>query len=48
MPLDKSVLLPFGLPAAMSATDAGIQKIIVSNEEMEHIMKIVKSLEESG
>ena len=41
--LAKSVLLPFGL-SAMSATDTAIQK----NEEIEEIMKIVKSLEESG
>ena len=41
----------------MSATDAAIQKpfygsettaLIISNEEMEDIMKIAKSLEESG
>ena len=41
----------------MSAADAGIQKkiygsgttaLIISNEEMEDIMKMVKSLEESG
>ena len=41
----------------MSATDAGIQKkiygsgttaLIISNEEMEDVMKIVKSFEESG
>ena len=41
----------------MSATDAAIQKkiygsgtiaLVISNEEMEDIMKIVKSLEESG
>ena len=56
-PLAKNVLLRFGLSAAMSATDAVIQKTIhgsgttaltISNEEMEDIMKIVKSLEESG
>ena len=56
-PLAKSVLLPFWLSAAMSATDAAIQKpfygsettaLIISNEEMEDIMKIAKSLEESG
>ena len=56
-PLAKNVLLRFGLSAAMSATDAVIQKKIhgsgttaltISNEEMEDIMKIVKSLEESG
>ena len=41
----------------MSATDTAMQKaiygsgtttLIISNEEMENIMKIVKSLEESG
>ena len=51
IPLAKSVLLPLGL------SDAAIQKkiygsgttaLIISNEEMEDIMKIVKSLEESG
>ena len=56
-PLAKSVLLPFGLSAAMSGTDAVIQTkihgsgttaLIISNEKMEVIMKIVKSLEESG
>ena len=49
-------MIPLGLTAASSATDAVIQKrthcsrtstLIVSNEEMENIMKIVKSLEES-
>ena len=48
--LAKSVLLPFGLSAAMSPTDAAIQKkiqgsgttaLIIPNEEMENIMKIV-------
>ena len=57
IPLAKCVLLPFGLSAAMSATDAAIQKkiygsrtttLIISSEETENIMKIVKSLEESG
>ena len=56
-PLAESVLLPFGLSAAMSATDAAIQKTIYgstttallsSNGEMADIKKIVKSLEESG
>ena len=56
-PLAKSVLLPFGLSAAMSATDAAIQKeiygsgttaLITSNEETEYIMKIVKSPKELG
>ena len=56
-PLAKSALLPCGLSAAMSATDAAIQKkiyeslttaSIISNEEMEDITKIGKSLEELG
>ena len=56
-PLAKSFLLPFWLSAAMSATDSAIQKrkkgpgittSIISNKEMKYIMKIVKSLEESG
>ena len=54
-PLAKSVLLPLGLTTGMSAADAAIQMygsgitaIIISNEEMEDIMKIVTSLEESG
>ena len=55
--LAKSVLLPLELSVGMSAADAAIQKkihgsgstaLITSNEEMEDIMKIVKSLEESG
>ena len=49
---------PLGLMETASVTDAAIQKtiygsgmttiIIISNEEMKDIMKIVKSLEESG
>ena len=55
--LAKSVLRLLGLTAAASATDAvihkkmfesGITALISSNEEMNDIMKIVKSLEESG
>ena len=54
--LANSVLIPLGLSAAASATDAAIQKksfgssktaLIISNKEMKDI-KIVKSLEESG
>ena len=54
-PLAKSVLISLGLIAA--ATDASTQKkiygsgttaLIISNEEMGDIIKIVKSLEESG
>ena len=56
-PLAKSVLLPSGLSAGMSAADAAIQKniyesgttaLIISNEEIEYIMKIDKSLKASG
>ena len=56
-PLAKSVLIPSGLTAAASATDAAIHKfffrlgtatLITSNEEMNNIMKMIKSLEESG
>ena len=55
--LAKNVLLPFKLTAGMLLTDTAIQKkifgsgmtaLIISNEEMKHIIKIVKSLEESG
>ena len=56
-PLDKSVLVPLGLTAAASAADAGTHKkilgschittLIISNDEMEDILKIVKSLEDS-
>ena len=57
IPLTKSVLVPLGLTAAMSATDAAIQKnifgsrmttLIFSNEEFDDIMKIVKCLEDVG
>ena len=57
-PLTKSVLIPLGLTAAASAADAGEHKkilgsshnttLIISNDEMEDILKIVKSLEDSG
>ena len=56
-PLAKSVLIPLGLTAAASATDAAIYKemfessmttLITWNEEMNDIMKIVQLLEESG
>ena len=54
--LAKSVLIPLGLTAAASATDAGIHKKIlgsgnttptISNKDMEDLIKIVKSLEDS-
>ena len=57
-PLAKSVLIPLGLTAAALAADAAIHKkvlgsgnttaIIISNNEMEDIIKIVKLLEYSG
>ena len=58
-PLAKSVLLPLGLTAAASAADEGIHKkilgsghnnttLIISNDEMDDILKIAKSLEDSG
>ena len=55
-PLAKSVLIPLGLTAAVSAADAGIHKqilgsgnttLITSNEEM-NIIKIVQALEDSN
>ena len=55
-PLGKSVSIPLGLSAVASATDAAIHKkmfgsgnttLIISTEEMNDIIKIVKSLEES-
>ena len=55
IPLAKNVLLLLGLTAAASATDEAIQKklfgfgttsLIISKEEMEDIVKIVKFLEE--
>ena len=58
-PLPKSGLIPLGLTAAASAADVGIHKkilglgnntttLIISNDEIEDIIKIVKSLEDSG
>ena len=56
--LAKSVLVPLGLTAAASAADAGIHKknlgsghnttLIISNDEIDDILKIVKSLEDYG
>ena len=57
--LAKSVLIPLGLTALASAAEAGIHKkilgsgnnnntiLIISNDEMKDIIKIVKSLEDS-
>ena len=56
-PLAKSVSIPLGLTAAASAADAGIHKkilgsgnatLIISNDEIHDIIKIIKSLEDSG
>ena len=55
--LAKSVLVPLGLTSAASSTNAtihmkmfgsGMTTLIISNEEISDIMKIVKSLEEFG
>ena len=57
VPLAKNVLAPLGISAAMSAIDGSIKKkmlrsgttiLIISNDEMNDILKIVKSLENSG
>ena len=57
-PLAKSVLIPLGLTGVASAADAGIHKkilgsgnvttLIISNDEIEDIIKTVKFLEDSG
>ena len=56
-PSAKSVLIPLGLTAAASATDSGIHKkllgsgnptLIISNQEMNDIIKIVQALEDSN
>ena len=56
IPLAKNVLAPLGITAAASAIDTGIQKkihgsgtttLIISNEEMNGITKIVQALEDS-
>ena len=56
MPLAKNVLAQLGLTAAMSAIDGGIQKkmrgegikLIIEQEDMNDIIKIIKALENSG
>ena len=57
VPLAKNVLAPLGISAAMSAIDGSIKKkmlgsgtttLIISNDEMDDILKIVKPLENSG
>ena len=57
IPLAKNVLAPLGITAAASAIDAGIQKkikgsenttLMISNEEMKDIIKIIQALEDSN
>ena len=59
MSLAKNIFVPLGITVAASAIDAGIQKkkkihgcrrttLIISNEEMNDIMKIVQALEDSN
>ena len=56
LPLAKNVLAPLGLTAAMSAVDGSIQKkihglgvkLVIEEEDMNYIMKIIEALENSG
>ena len=57
VPLAKNILAKLGITAAASAMDSGIQKkahgsetttLIISNEEMNDITKIVHTLEDSN
>ena len=56
LPLAKNVLAPLGLTAAMSAIDGSIKKkihgsgvkLIIEQEDMNDIMKIIEALENSG
>ena len=57
IPLAKDVLAPLGIATAASAIDAGIQKkihgseittLIISNEEMNDVTKIVQALDDSN
>ena len=57
VPLEKNIKAPFVITAAASTIDAGIQKrihgsgtttLIISNEEVNDIMKIVQALEHSN
>ena len=56
LPLAKNVLAPLGLTATMSAIDGSIQKkihgsgvkLIIEEEDMKDIMKIIEALENSG
>ena len=57
VPITKNILAPLGIIAAASAIDAGIQKkihdsgttiFIISNEEINDVIKIVQALEDSN
>ena len=57
VPLAKNILVPLGITAAASAIDVGTQKkihgpgttnLIISNEKVNDIMKIVQALEDSN
>ena len=56
IPLAKNVLAPLGITAAMSAIDGSIQnkihgsgiKLIIEQEDMNDIIKIIEALENSG
>ena len=56
LPLAKNILAPLGLTAAMSATDGSIHKkihgsgvkLIIEQEDMNDIIKIIEALENSG
>ena len=57
VPLAKNILAPLEITVALSAIDAGIQKkiyasgtttLIISNKEMNDIMKIVQAFEDSN
>ena len=57
VPLVKNILARLGLTATVSAIDAGIRKkihgsgtatLIISNEKMNDIIKIVQALEDSN
>ena len=57
IPLAKNVLAPLGITAAATTIDSGIQKkihgsgtttLIISNEQMNDVMKIVQALEDSN
>ena len=57
VPLTKNILAPLGITEAASAIDSGIQEkihgswtttLIISNKEMNDIMKIVQAIEDSN